>query len=186
MVIIIGSFDWHTPLEGLRLVWTTRDTKTDINGILDNVWAWGVLNGSDFEYRISSYKVNTYSIEYTWNNLIFTSEYYEAENRYELTSSNPWVPTSKDVLESEGYYGSLTYRFTDYLEVGAYRSVYYRDKNDKHGTGTLFTQLGYPQFKAKLKDTCLTFRFDINEHWVLKLETHKMDGVGLSFCHRKS
>jgi hypothetical protein len=80
-------------------------------------------------------------------------------------------------IDQEGYYGSLSYRFTDWFEAASYYSVYYYDKNDRGGNKMIAQ--GRPNFKAWQKDTAFSARFDINEFWLVKLEFHFMDGAVL-------
>jgi hypothetical protein len=139
----------------------------------------------------------TGSMEYAIGDLVISGEY--SRNKYDFwaggdvfeamkSSSNPILKTIADrtshkELETEGYYGSVSYRFTDWLEVGTYYSVYYADRDDKDGdlneTEDNRITAGYQDHDAWLKDLCLSFRFDINQNWVFKLEGHKMDGAAI-------
>ena len=82
-----------------------------------------------------------------------------------------------------GYYGSVTYRFTDWFEMGGYYAEYYRDKDDKDGKQAVADGLipAGQEHNRWLKDSCLAFRFDITPNWILKLESHYMDGSALMF-----
>lgn len=142
---------------------------------------------SVFSSRIKTF---TGSIEYSFGNFIFAAEYMQ--NNYDLkmplsdyildSSLNPIADINKD-FSAVGYYGSLTYRFTDWFEMGAYYSEYYKDKSDKDGKDAVTERLisSGEEFTRWLKDTCLSFRFDITPNWILKLESHYMDGAALMF-----
>jgi hypothetical protein len=112
-----------------------------------------------------------YSIEYTWNYLRLAAE-YRLEN-----TKNQWgdLGFPDNEVDAEGYYASASYRFTDWLEVGAYYSEYYPDKDDRDGDQ--LAVFGWEDFRAWEKDFALTARFDINEYWLLKLEGHALDGA---------
>ena len=79
-----------------------------------------------------------------------------------------------------GWYSSLTYRFTDWLELGTYYSEYYSDEDDKDGKDHEDAGTG-PAHEQYLKDLCLTARFDISANWILKVEGHQMEGASLLY-----
>jgi hypothetical protein len=131
------------------------------------------------------------SVEYTWRNLVVAAEYMqqtynvEIDNELFTLAGLDRVYTVPE-FDAIGYYGSISYRFTYWFELGAYYSEYYRDKDDKDGkkrsdpvTGTNPHE---PDHRSWLKDACLTTRFDINENWVLKLEGHVMNGTAVIFA----
>jgi hypothetical protein len=143
----------------------------------------------------------TGSLEYAIGDLVISGEYsrnnydfWAGGNVFENMKSSTGELYSSNLnkiadgithveLETEGYYGSVSYRFTDWLEVGTYYSVYYADRDDKDGerneTEINRRSAGYQDHDAWLKDLCLSFRFDINQNWVFKLEGHKMDGAAI-------
>jgi hypothetical protein len=126
----------------------------------------------------------TGSIEYARGNFVFAAEYMN--NNYEMTLPTTVAGVIHKKFDAIGYYGSLTYRFTDWLELGTYYSEYYRDKNDKDGKkavqGGDFALLSPGQEHAMwLKDLCLSARFDITPNWIFKMEGHMMDGAALLY-----
>lgn len=142
--------------------------------------------------------VYTASMEFTWRNLVFAAEYmrttYELELQNDLFSAtgvfNPALVAAGvdvaadgtvkiDKFTSEGYYGSVAYRFTPWLELGTYYSVYYANKSDKSGSERVAKGLDTEKYRAWLKDWCLTTRFDVTENWIFKIEGHKMNGAAI-------
>ncbi|MFZ5568837.1 MAG: hypothetical protein ACOZF0_00425 [Thermodesulfobacteriota bacterium] len=141
----------------------------------------------------------TYSAEYTFRNLVLAGEYMETRYKLNFKSdlfANPAVagmlagladPRSAtfsgdtmtiNTFTAAGWYGSATYRFTYWFELGAYYSEYYPDVDDKEGYKRRdVKKLDSELHRGYLKDTCMTLRFDINENWVLKLEGHVMRGA---------
>lgn len=139
---------------------------------------------------------STASLEYSHGNTVFAAE-------YEDTAYNIHVPVSSNIesngmmlskFHSVGYYAGLTHRFNDSFQIGAYYSEYYPDKDDKDGYKAAHTILGYDsenqpitlipkgqEFSQWLKDACIGFRFDITPNWIMKIETHYMDGAALLF-----
>lgn len=125
------------------------------------------------------------SLEYTWRNLVIAGEYMRT--RYKIKAINQGLfktlgvsdgtSVTREPFESDGWYGSATYRFTYWFEMGAYYSEYYTNTDDRDGENRVASGLDFDDYRAFLKDTCLTMRFDINENWVLKLEGHVMRGA---------
>ncbi len=151
--IAIG-LEWETPLEGLKLAasCTTIGGKTDSDNIVFD-------------------SVSTiFSVEYIRNNFKSAFEYglidIDSENLNSLFIGDQ---------TTEGYYVSAGYRFTDWLEVGSYYSVFYGDKDDRDGDR--FEAMGLQNALGWLKDLAVFARFDINEYWLLKIEGHAMDGL---------
>ncbi len=191
---------WNTPLPGLK----TKITYYDIKGQK----AQGTLlpppsNPNDqinYPVDLEFNKRDGYvlSLEYTWKNLVFVAEY--AQDNFPSTmipmplrpTWGPWPPPDeepppeewslpegmqppKPLKRSEGWYVSGSYRFTDWFELGLSYSEYYPNADDKNGS---IAELFGLKFKAWLKTTTLSTRFDINEYWVVKLETSYNDGFG--------
>jgi hypothetical protein len=57
------------------------------------------------------------------------------------------------------------YRLASWFQPGAYYSTYFPDVHDREGR------------EHRQHDVAVTFRFDINEHWLVKLEGHYMEGT---------
>lgn len=150
----VGSLRWNTPVEGLAI---------GISGMQ-----------SDVDYSVSLFGTNAtletvntvivYSAEYTWNDLVLSSEYLTY--KIESNMGTGWSETT-----SEGYYFSAAYRFTDLFSIGAYYSIYHPNKDDRDGDTFAV------KHDAWEKDLALTFRFDINEYIIFKLEGHLVDGT---------
>lgn len=152
----ILALTWNTPLEGLRLVG---------NFVSNYSWQNSTPTGMlDFDSELI-----TVSAEYVYNALTCAVEYRQREFDIHQEGVRFANPTG------EYYYGLLSYRFTDWLELGTYYSVSYSDKDDKDGTS--FEAIGQPAAVAWLKDLAVTARFDLNDHWIVKLEGHRMDGL---------
>ncbi|MGM0417579.1 MAG: hypothetical protein ACQEQS_02540 [Thermodesulfobacteriota bacterium] len=175
-----GSFVWSSPVQGLKFSLTGWLIDFTLQGDTANLETGQGYGRFDFDTRSVEW---TGSVEYTIGDFVFASEY--SRNSYDFKSmpyeNNPGAGTiSKDDLETEGYYASLSYRFTDWFEAGAYYSEYFADKDDKDGDKFKGEgDLGYEDYDAWLKDTCLSLRFDITSNWVLKLEGHKMNGAAI-------
>lgn len=188
-----GGLVWNTPLNGLRLSTTAWVVEFDTDGgfyQMDQKWNAKVRTTTNS-------KVNTASLEYIRGPFTFVTEYMAASYEFNTLGKSGdavfvnIINSQKKVdLDTEGYYAALAYRFTDWLEVGLSYSEYYADKDDKDGKNNLPVYsnnvqvnpryaAGYREHDAWLKDTALTFRFDVTENWVFKLEGHAMNGAAI-------
>lgn len=195
---------WTTPVDGLRLSLTGWIVSFSLEGDAKPLRSSALAPAFDAA-KISSAEIDvetrsaewTGSIEYSIGNFLFIAEY--SRNNYDfwisgeitekMAASN--IPTLQAVaksasykeLETEGYYGSVSYRFTDWFEAGFYYSEYFADYDDKDGdankTNPLRKAAGYKDHDAWLKDACLSLRFDITDNWVFKIEGHKMNGAAI-------
>ena len=163
---------WQTPLTGLTLA--ASFYQMDASFKTEAVNAPVITNLDRPETRSV-----IFSCEYIAGNLTAAAEYNMLKSDQTVTIDmsrlgRPDPPPFKMKIDQEGYYGSLSYRFTDWFEAASYYSVYYYDKNDRGGNKMIAQ--GKPDFKAWQKDTAFSARFDINEYWLVKLEFHLMDG----------
>ncbi|MBU0995166.1 MAG: hypothetical protein KJ737_21940 [Proteobacteria bacterium] len=155
-----AQIQWLTPLDGFRLGVTY--VKTD--------FSYDAVSNDTLPVRASIRKSEwySYSVEYIWQNWTFSAENYILKRKAKIYS----VATGEkvflfdgdiDLAEDDSYYLRLSYRFTDWLETGFYYSKYVDDEKKKND-------------ENKLRDQCLSLRFDINPYWIVKLETHLMNG----------
>ena len=138
----------------------------------------------------------TASLEFTWRNLVFAAEYmrttYDIEFRNTplFTKLEPVLGANGVTVQDDGtieverfssvgYYTSVAYRFTHWFELGTYYSIYYPNEDDKDGEERVARGLDAEDYRAWLKDIALTARFEVNEHWIVKLDAHKMDGAAI-------
>ena len=123
-----------------------------------------------FESTTNFKAMDTFSGEFVWNNLTLAGEYYTTDG--EVTSEGQVVAAVKN----EAYYGQATYRLNKTFEAGAYYSVQYPDYDDKNGQN--LKAQGQPDYLAWQKDICMALRIDMNEYWLVKFETHIINGAG--------
>ncbi len=180
------SAAWETPLQGLRFGVSQNNirnfrafaTLTDDITISVPYPPYTITvaeKGDPVCSEVPSHLKTVLSVEYTLRDLVLAAE-YSWQNQTVLRG-RPGSEPMEIRQEFEGFYGSANYRFSDWLEIGTYYSVFYKNRGDRDGTKTPHD----PTFSAFQKDACLTFRFDLNDHWAFKLEGHLMDGVGLCF-----
>ena len=117
--------------------------------------------------------------EYTYEDLKLAAEYFTMYT--EATTSSPELGVLRSFKNDlGGFYGSVGYRFTDWLEAASYYSEYYTDFSDKNGKGYAAVY-GLPASNSYLKDLDLSLRFDVNSNWIVKVEGHKMNGTAVMF-----
>jgi hypothetical protein len=199
-----GALKWNTPLDGLVLGGSTfgynfkADASTMISPSLLALYnpAYAELANSlsaagiTFQSFPTTFEVEaknlTGSVEFTWRNLVLAAEYsdirYNISIAIDLLKVDPRYPNGVakvPIFDSIGYYGSASYRFAYWFELGAYYSEYYRNDDDRDGKKRKLNFPSEPEHRAWLKDACLTTRFDINENWVFKLEGHMMNGTAV-------
>ncbi|MGE0551541.1 MAG: hypothetical protein AB7O24_17835 [Kofleriaceae bacterium] len=171
---------WITPLEGLRVGGTYIRTSIDFNLTVDPALANALISMGlvpadyDGKLRVSQRPLWLWlaSVEYTREDWLFAAEYGRVRQR-QTTSLPLLLPTTK--LESEVFYGMVTHRLCDWLEAGGYYSVSHADVHDRQGRNAM----RFPQrIRAFQRDLTATLRFDVNDHWLWKLEGHFIDGAG--------
>jgi len=175
-----GSLRWTTPVPGLRLgvsaLTTDMEVNTDLELMVSPLMIPGGLTVPAKAWVDVRAESQVFSGEFTWDRLTLASEY----NHLRLASTDHMqqellkIDSSDDVVSHEGgWYASGTYQVLDWLTLGLYYSEFYADLEDKDGD-----QLGghTPKSYAWQKEWVPTLRFDPVQNWVIKLETHFVDG----------
>lgn len=144
---------WETPLDGLRLAGSLQALRID---------ASFVYNQRKIGVKVPVV-MTVASVEYAAHDLLLSAEY--SRWRASLTSTDATLLPSIDEVSERGYVmGSI--RATKWLQPGAYYSV-------------LFPNIEHRAGKANVQhDVAATLRFDVNPHWLIKLEAHYMNGTG--------
>ncbi|HEX9934471.1 MAG TPA: hypothetical protein VGB38_04675 [bacterium] len=179
-----GALRWNTPLQGLRLGVSdytgkiNANTKLElvvpvnlamINPVLQGVVLPTIMN-MNIDINVDIKKYDAFSAEYSWNDLTLTGEYHSQD--YDVNVSGIKVN-----YQGEGYYGQAVYRFAKWLELGMYYSEYYPVPGDKKGEHLeRYNKADQPKYIAWQKDACFMARFDLTNHWILKLEGHRING----------
>ena len=102
------------------------------------------------------------SAEYVVRELLFAVEYSRWLVKAE--SSRPDVfPNSSTT--SERAYALASYRVNSWLQAGTYYSLFFPDVDHRGGRET------------RQNDLALSFRFDVNSFWLIKVEGHYMHGT---------
>ena len=169
---------WHLPVEGLRVGATVVRTSIDFNLTLDDaniaaLIAAGIVPAGYSGALVVSQRPDLWAIgsaEYVHGDWMFAAEYSRALKHQQTT-----LPAALPAFDQdeERFYGMATYRPASWAEVGGYYSVHYADVHDRNGDNPMYAE----KFDAWQRDLAATIRFDVNDHWLWKLEGHFMDGA---------
>jgi hypothetical protein len=169
---------WSPPVAGLRVGATYLRTSIDFHLTLGPALTSAVIMaglappGYDGKLVISQ-RPSTFvvgSAEYTRGDWVLAAEYsrWRKHQRSTLAALSPTIDDDREKL-----YGMVTYRAAPQVEIGGYYSLYHVDVGDRRGDDPRFAE----PFHAFQRDLAATIRFDVNEHWLWKLEGHFMDGT---------
>lgn len=165
-----GRVIWATPVDGLRLA---------LSGFVGDVEASGYYRYDVFVDQgeaIPAYlparrtldadldfkETHTTSLEYVRGGWTMAAEVSTTDMGNET---------------SLGWYVSNEYRFCSRWSVAGVFSEFFPDRQDRDGSE--WVDAGELDHRAWQRDYCLSVRADINEHWLVKLEFHAMDGTAM-------
>jgi hypothetical protein len=179
-----GSLFWNTPLQGLKLGYSYTEFK--------NFFADRILDGgSGVAHRATPHYVRQLvSAELSRGDWVFALEFGEDTALYYIAlppgagTPPPGAPpggpggagvtvtlrnnASQDFQARYGYI-SVARRITQRFELGAYMS-YSRD-----------VLLGVGPYRLSQMDYAISGHYDINDHLLVKVEVHQMNGSGKLF-----
>ena len=170
------QLDYATPLEGLRLMASYLEGEA----VFDVTTAeYGPIpGGMSARVEISDYSEWTFSLEYTWDNLIVAGEYREISN-FEQNFIVGGNSVPQDSQQEKGWYVSASYRFVDWFAAEISYSEFHNDADDMDGD--FFVANGQDDFLTWQKDIAVTGRFDINDNWIIKAGVNFSDGLAGGF-----
>jgi hypothetical protein len=156
-----GRLLWETPLPGLRLGASGQALRLTFSYALDPTMPMMYSNvGFDVVQGAAS-------VEFARHDLVLAAEF--SEWRISLDADDlALVPGTKQVTVSERGYLLATYHVAPRFWPGVYYSVLFPDEKNATLTGPS---------KDMQHDVAGTLRFDLNEHWIFKLEAHFMHGT---------
>lgn len=170
-----GSVFWNTPKSGLRFGYSYSAFK-DFGA--DRLLGMDIPGFGYMEfvmYRTADrYDRHLLSAEYTTGDWVFATEVGQEITTFAIGMPDT-APLGYFDIENTYGYVSAARRLTDRLEVGAYYS-YSKDTQLSVGieNGMIFPDLVQ-------RDFALSAKYDVNEHWLVKVEGHYIDGAGKIF-----
>ena len=173
-----GQIFWRTPIAGLRiggsllLATINFDLKLDAATVASLIMAGVVPADFDGTARLSLHNANLWvgSIEYSAGKLLLAAEY--SRWRFHTQSSVQALAPDGDT-DSERFYALASYRVAERFEVGAYASFHFVDVGNRGGDAPEFARSSL----AYQDDFALSLRYDITDHWLVKLEGHFIHGL---------
>jgi hypothetical protein len=163
-----GRLSWLPPLPGLTVAGSFQtlriDWKYQIDPALIVPLQAAMLLPTPFDGTLPvefTVKLWVASLEYQTGGLLLASEYSRWTGAFE--SRAPALLPKRVV--NERYYAMVSYQVAPWFTPGAYYSVYYPNIHQRRGPA------------AYARDAALSFRYDISENWLLKLEGHWMEGT---------
>jgi hypothetical protein len=163
-----GRLLWFTPLDGLLGGFSYQKLRFDADYALDPALQTALASlglvpadlVSPFrvEFRVPRWIA---SLQYAAHDLDISAEYSRWTG--EFKSPIPLLLTPHIV--NERYYVMASYRVNPWFTPGLYYSGYFVNVEDRKGR------------EQYTHDVAATLRFDINAHWLLKLEGHVMRGT---------
>jgi hypothetical protein len=170
--LVGGRLLWEAPLPGLRLGASVQALRVEAD--LRRAEYTLVTDAATGEARIEAtsdaFEVAfpailwVASAEYAAHELLLAAEYSRWHVRTE--SARPELfPSGRTT--SERAYALVVWRVSEWLQPAVYYSVLFPDVENRRGR------------QSRQHDVALTLRFDLNSHWLLKLEGHYMNGTAL-------
>jgi hypothetical protein len=170
---------WAPPVEGLRVGGSFLRASIDFHITLSpatvDALVAAMLVPADFDGKVLVAQRPTSmwvgSVEYLRGDWTFAAEYGRFLKRQ--VSDLPMVlPAFEE--DAESFYALASYRLSSRFEVGGYYSAHHADVGDRQGR----EPMRYAQrHHAWQRDATATLRFDVNRHWLWKLEGHFIDGT---------
>lgn len=153
-----GQLLWSTPISGLKIGYSYS--------WLGELEASGKLAAAPVfpaALRTDRYEYHTGSIEYLVGDWTFAGEYQRVGGDFEVV--NPFSTTATK-SESANWYVSAARRLNSRFEVGAY----YSSQENSNASATT------PKKATYNRDWALALRYDVNDHVLVKIEGHLIDG----------
>ncbi|MEO8550082.1 MAG: hypothetical protein ABI678_08910 [Kofleriaceae bacterium] len=170
---------WRPPVDGLRVGATYLRASIDFNLVLGEaniaalIAAGLVPPDYDGTFRISQAPNSLLvgSVEWLRGEWMFAAE-YSRWLTHQTSSIEAALPTFD--RDNERFYVMAARRLSERFETGGYYSVYEVDVNDRVG----HDHTVYPiRSNAFQRDLAATLRYDVNDHWLWKVEAHFLDGT---------
>jgi hypothetical protein len=164
-----GRLMWSTPIPGLQAGASYQKVRFDANYVFAPelaapLSAVGLLPPNFNGTLPTKFIVKLWvaSLEYQNGGLLASAEYSRWIGGFESAASPLLLPPH---VVNERYYAMLSYRVAPWFTPGAYFSSYVPNVEQRSGRANY------------QRDFALSFRYDINSHWLLKVEGHLMEGT---------
>lgn len=163
-----GRLLYRAPLAGLSVGGSVQRVRLDaqyrISPEVYAIWKQAGLVPEEFNGALTLGLPITLwvaSLEYAADELLLAAEY----TRWHAKSESEYPALLPPTIVTEGFYVMASYHVAPWFTPGVYYAGRYPNVEDRHGRD------------AFQHDGAVTFRYDINEHWLFKLEAHYMYGT---------
>jgi hypothetical protein len=164
-----GAITWNVPVDGFRLASSINFGEYDLSFqsvVYRNVThpttgalIRRTLETEEFVWN-ERYAIAVFSLEYTWQNFILSSEYF---NFYNM-----------DVI-TDGFYTMLTWEPNQHYSLSGYVSNFIPDIDNRDGSK--FTEEWRKDYHAWQREAVGSLRVNLTQNWLIKGELHLIDGV---------
>ena len=176
---------WRAPVEGLRIGATYLRASFDFKLTLDDALSQQLIMLGYVPPTFDGKIVITQhpdtlligSVEYTKDDWLFAAEYSRWFKRQRSTLPEAVFPPLDD--DAERFYVLATRRLNEHVELGGYVGMVHLDVGDRQGEDEMKFK---KRFYAFQRDYAVSARFDVNGHWLWKLEAHFIDGAADLFA----
>ena len=154
-----GQLQWNTPVNGLKTVLS----YSYLNG-LDGIGKFSAYPVANVALHTDRYEYTTLSAEYIRDQWTFAAEWQRVAGTF-----NVITPFGTSISESKvsNWYVSAARRLNDKFEIGTY---YSSEENDNASPGS-------PSGGNHNRDWALSLKYELNEHVIIKLEGHSINGT---------
>ena len=159
---------WSTPLDGLVAGYSGQAVRFDVDYALDpavravlegaTILPPGLVNPLAVKFRVTRWIA---SLQYVAHDLDFSAEY----SRWTGVFYSPAPALFPRHTVNERYYAMASYHLSSWFTPGVYYSAYFPNVKDRGGR------------ESHQKDLAVTTRYDLTDHWLIKLEGHLMFGT---------
>jgi hypothetical protein len=156
-----GQLTWNTPVSGLKLVYS-YSFFTDLR----TYGPFAAYPPVSLHTNIDRLSYNTYSAEYLHNDWTFASEFQRTSGNIKY-GAFPVLPTVGGAVNWTGWYVSAARRLGEKWELGTYYGVL------RDGAGSV-PGSDPSQYQ---RDFDFSVRYNVNDHVIVKLEWHNIDGT---------
>jgi len=160
-----GQLTWNTPINGLKAGCSYSEyTNLGTDG------QFVAVPSLNLHTNIPSFTWKTLSAEYSWGDWVFAGEWQRTEGSFGY-SAPPVVTDPGSLIGWDGWYVSASRRLNAKFELGTYYGYL---KNRFSSTASALPQ-------NHQADYALSLRYDVNEHVLVKIEGHYLDGTYQTF-----
>ncbi len=161
-----GNITWNTPVEGLRVALAYQDlVDWTITGtvVIQNPIGGGAYTEiySPLEVTSDHFTLTTVSVEYTYNEWVFTSEHQTYNGSFDS-------PAQDTPVDWTSWYIQASYELNEKWMFTSYYMDYVVDPDD-HDDESEFQ-----------RDLTFAAKYNVNEGWNIKAEIHMIDGYALT------